>query len=164
MAYTPLKRFTIINTWIGAIVGAIPPMMGWTAATASLDPGMWLLGGVLFSWQFPHFNSLAWNLKNDYARAGYMMMSVINPGLNARVSLRYSLLLFPISLLAPYLGITTWNFFTVSSLINGYMAVKAYKFWKDSNDSSARQLFFASLVHLPLYLCLMMVFKRKEEQ
>lgn len=137
--------------------------MGWAAATGTLDSGAWLLGSVLFAWQFPHFNSLSWNLRKDYARAGYMMMSVMDPQLNARVALRYSLLLFPISFLAPYLEITTWDFFAISSLINGYMAVKAFKFWKNCNDSSARQLFFSSLVHLPLYLCLMMIFKSKEE-
>jgi protoheme IX farnesyltransferase len=136
-------------------------MMGWAAATGTLDPGAWLLGSVLYAWQFPHFNSLSWNLRKDYARAGYMMMSVIDPKLNARVALRYSLLLFPISALAPYLEITTWYFFPISSVINGYMAVKAFKFWKESNDSSARPLFFSSLVHLPLYLCLMMICKSR---
>ena len=161
--YTPSKRFTIANTWIGAIVGAIPPMMGWVGATNSLDLGAWVLASVLYAWQFPHFNSLAWNLRKDYSRAGYMMMSVVNPALNARVALRYSLLLYPISFLVPYLEITSWGFLSTSSLINSYMAIKAYKFWKNSDDASARQLFFASLVHLPIYLCLLMLFKTRED-
>lgn len=69
--YTPMKRFSIANTWVGALVGALPPMMGWAAATGGLEPGAWLLAGVLFAWQFPHFNALSWNLRGDYSRAGY---------------------------------------------------------------------------------------------
>ena len=69
--YTPMKRVSIINTWIGSVVGAIPPMMGWTACTNSLDIGAWLLGSILYAWQFPHFNSLAWNMRSDYVKAGY---------------------------------------------------------------------------------------------
>lgn len=61
-------------------VGAIPPMMGWVSCTGSLDPGAWLLGAILYAWQFPHFNALSWNLRPDYSRAGYRMMAVTNPG------------------------------------------------------------------------------------
>ena len=68
--YTPMKRYSILNTWVGSIVGAIPPLIGWTAATGSLDPGAFILAGVLYTWQFPHFNSLSWNLRPDYSRAG----------------------------------------------------------------------------------------------
>uniref|UniRef100_V5GLE3 Protoheme IX farnesyltransferase, mitochondrial n=1 Tax=Ixodes ricinus TaxID=34613 RepID=V5GLE3_IXORI len=69
--YTPLKRCSIVNTWLGSLVGAIPPMMGWAAATGSLNhPGVWVLGALLYSWQFPHFNALSWNLRPDYSRRG----------------------------------------------------------------------------------------------
>ena len=69
--YTPMKRLSILNTWAGAVVGAIPPVMGWTACTGTLDPGCLIPFGVLFAWQFPHFNALSWNLRPDYSRAGY---------------------------------------------------------------------------------------------
>jgi protoheme IX farnesyltransferase len=69
--YTPLKRVSIYNTWPGALVGALPPVMGWIASTGTVDVGAILLGLSLFSWQFPHFNALSWNLRPDYARAGY---------------------------------------------------------------------------------------------
>jgi protoheme IX farnesyltransferase len=68
--YTAMKRTSVYNTWVGSIVGAIPPVMGWTAVTGSIDPQAILLGGILFAWQFPHFNALSWNLRNDYSRAG----------------------------------------------------------------------------------------------
>ncbi|KAJ3212946.1 Protoheme IX farnesyltransferase, mitochondrial [Entophlyctis luteolus] len=106
--YTPMKRFTIWNTWVGAIVGAIPPVMGWTACTASLDAGALLMGAILFAWQFPHFNALSWNLRPDYSKAGYHMMSVVDPDLNARVSLRYAIALIPLCALAPMTMAFSW--------------------------------------------------------
>ncbi|KAJ3213491.1 Protoheme IX farnesyltransferase, mitochondrial [Dinochytrium kinnereticum] len=157
--YTPMKRSSIANTWAGAVVGAIPPMMGWAACTGSLDLGAWILGAILYSWQFPHFNSLSWNLRADYSKAGYYMMSVTDPALNARVSLRHALLLFPICMLAPYFGITSWIFALDSSLINAVMAFGALRFWRNPNDKSARELFFSSLIHLPILLALLMLHK-----
>lgn len=66
--YTPLKRLSVANTWVGSVVGALPPLMGWTACTGTLDPGALILAGILYSWQFPHFNALSWNLRADYSR------------------------------------------------------------------------------------------------
>ena len=94
--YTPMKRLSILNTWVGSIVGAIPPIIGWVSATGTLDFGALVLGGILFTWQFPHFNSLSWNLRPDYSRAGYRMMSVTDPELCKRVALRYLNILFEI--------------------------------------------------------------------
>ncbi|KAJ2781478.1 Protoheme IX farnesyltransferase, mitochondrial [Coemansia javaensis] len=129
-AYTAAKRMWIGNTWIGAVVGAIPPLMGWAAAAGSLGPGAWALAGVMFAWQFPHFNSLSYTLRADYSKAGYRMMSVTHPRLNARVSLRYALLMFPLCALFPALGITDAWFLADSALINSYMAYCAYAFWR----------------------------------
>ena len=128
--YTPMKRASIANTWVGAVVGGIPPMMGWAAATNSLDPGAWVLGGILYAWQFPHFNALAWNLRADYSKAGYRMMSVTDPKLNARVSLRYSLAMFPLSWGLTYLDLTSWLFAVDSTVINGALLYGAVKFWR----------------------------------
>lgn len=74
LLYTPLKRLSTTNTWVGAIVGAIPPIMGWVAVTNSIDHGALVLGLSLYAWQFPHFNALSWNLRPDYSKAGYRMM------------------------------------------------------------------------------------------
>ncbi|KAK4511319.1 Peroxisomal membrane protein PMP27 [Mucor velutinosus] len=159
--YTPMKRSSIANTWIGAVVGAIPPMMGYTAVTDTLtDPAAWVLGGLLYAWQFPHFNALAWNLRADYSKAGYRMMAVTDPKLNARVSLRYSLAMFPLCIAVPYLDMTSWWFALDSTVVNGAMAYGAYKFWRNSNDKTGKQLFFGSVIHLPVLLALLMIHKR----
>ncbi|KAI9473606.1 MAG: protoheme IX farnesyltransferase [Benjaminiella poitrasii] len=158
--YTPMKRTSIANTWVGAVVGAIPPMMGYTAVTNGLDAGAWVLGGLLYAWQFPHFNALAWNLRADYSKAGYRMMAVTDPKLNARVALRYSLAMFPLCLAVPYLDLTSWWFAVDSSVINGVLAWGSYKFWRNSNDKTGRQLFFGSVIHLPVLLALLMIHKR----
>ncbi|ORY94191.1 protoheme IX farnesyltransferase [Syncephalastrum racemosum] len=160
--YTPMKRASIVNTWVGAVVGAIPPMMGWTAVTDSLDLGAWILGGILYAWQFPHFNSLAWNLRADYSKAGYRMMAVTDPGLNGRVSLRYSLAMFPLSLGLTYLDITTPLFALDSSLVNAALLYGAVRFWRESNEKTGRQLFFGSIIHLPVLLALMMIHKTNQ--
>ena len=66
--YTPMKRLSIVNTWVGSVVGALPPLMGWAACTGGIDAGGLVLAGILYSWQFPHFNALSWNLRADYSR------------------------------------------------------------------------------------------------
>lgn len=158
--YTPMKRFSIANTWVGSVVGAIPPMMGWTAVTGELGLGAWLLGGLLYAWQFPHFNSLSWALRKDYARAGYRMMVVTDPQLNARVSLRYSLALFPLCMGLTYADVTSACFVATSSIPNAVMTYYAWKFWKEGGDQNARKLFMSSLFHLPALILLMLVHKR----
>uniref|UniRef100_A0A3B3WVD9 Protoheme IX farnesyltransferase, mitochondrial n=1 Tax=Poecilia mexicana TaxID=48701 RepID=A0A3B3WVD9_9TELE len=157
--YTPLKRLSIVNTWVGAVVGAIPPVMGWCAATGSLDPAF-VLGGFLYCWQFPHFNALSWNLREDYSRGGYRMMSVTHPGMCKRVALRHSLALIPLTTLAPALDITTWNFPVVSLPINLYISYLAARFYYQGDRNSARKLFFCSLWHLPMLLLLALTCKK----
>lgn len=83
-----MKRYHIACTWVGAIVGSIPPLMGYTALTGSLDPGAAVLAAILFSWQFPHFNGLSWNLRGDYSRAGYRVMCVTNEELCRKTTIR----------------------------------------------------------------------------
>uniref|UniRef100_A0A3Q3X8W8 Protoheme IX farnesyltransferase, mitochondrial n=1 Tax=Mola mola TaxID=94237 RepID=A0A3Q3X8W8_MOLML len=158
--YTPLKRLSIANTWMGAVVGAIPPVMGWTAATGCLEPGALLLGGFLFSWQFPHFNALSWNLREDYSRGGYRMMSVTHPGMCKRVALRHSVGLIGLSTLAPVLDVTTWTFPVISLPINLYISYLAFRFYRKGDRNSARKLFFCSLWHLPMLLLLALTCKK----
>ncbi|KAI9501734.1 Protoheme IX farnesyltransferase, mitochondrial [Coemansia spiralis] len=155
VAYTGMKRLSIVNTWVGSLVGAIPPLIG-CAAAGALGPEAWVLAGIMFAWQFPHFNSLAHTLRAEYSKAGYRMMSVARPRLNARVALRYSLLMFPLSALLPIIGLTDPWFVVDSSVVNAYMAVCALGFWRHPDTKHSRRLFFSSLVHLPVLLMLIM--------
>ncbi|PYH47358.1 protoheme IX farnesyltransferase [Aspergillus saccharolyticus JOP 1030-1] len=167
--YTPLKRIHVINTWVGAIVGGIPPLMGWVAAagqtaTTGHDTwrdmlfsedsiGGWLLGGILFAWQFPHFNALSHTIREEYKRAGYKMLCWKNPAMNARVALRYSVLMFPISIGLWWVGVVGHGFLVSSSLANAWLVKEAYRFWKfQGGQGSARGLFWASIWQLPVLL------------
>ncbi|KAJ5622297.1 hypothetical protein N7528_005529 [Penicillium herquei] len=167
--YTPLKRIHVINTWVGAIVGGIPPLMGWVAAagqtaTTGHDTwrdmlfsensiGGWLLGGILFAWQFPHFNALSHLIRDDYKGAGYRMLCWVNPKQNARVALRYSLLMFPISIGLWWVGVVGNGFLVGSTFANGWLVREAYQFWRHTGmQGSARGLFWASIWQLPILL------------
>ena len=158
--YTPLKRISLYNTWVGAVVGAIPPVMGWTACTGTLDPGAFVLGGILFAWQFPHFNALSWRLRGDYSRAGYRMMSVLDPGLCKRTTLRYCLALTPLCAMAPVLDLTTWWFLVDSLPVNAWMTYLSWRFYRDSDFKWARKLFHFTLFHLPLLTGLLLINKK----
>ncbi|PKX92960.1 protoheme IX farnesyltransferase [Aspergillus novofumigatus IBT 16806] len=167
--YTPLKRISVINTWVGAVVGGIPPLMGWTAAAGqtattghdswrdmlfSKDSiGGWLLGGVLFAWQFPHFNALSYMIREEYKAAGYRMLAWTNPAANARVALRYSILMFPFSVGLWWVGVVGNGFLVGSTVANGWLVKEAYKFWRHQGaNGSARSLFWASIWQLPILL------------
>lgn len=176
--YTPLKRMSVINTWVGAVVGGIPPLMGWAAAagqaTTVSDPtwrdlllspqssvGGWLLAALLFAWQFPHFNAIAYTIRHEYASAGYRMLASFNTRKNALIALRYSLAMFPICVGLSAAGITTWAFVGTSGIVNVWMTREAWRFWKhEGGKGSARALFWASVWQLPLVLVLAMVQKK----
>jgi heme o synthase len=129
--YTPLKQIHPLNTWVGAIVGAIPPLMGWTAVTNSLDPGALFLGGVLYLWQLPHFMSLAWMCKTDYIKGGYKMLSFLDQSgrRTAGVALRNALAMIPIGLAAVHLGLTNNAFAYESVALSGLFALTASAFY-----------------------------------
>lgn len=162
--YTPLKQVSVLNTAVGAVVGAIPPLMGWAAATGSLaavDP--FLLGYVLFAWQFPHFYSLAWTLRKDYARGGYQMWPCVDETggkKTAWLSLRSAVLLSTVPVISSALGVTNWMFAVEGLLLNGYFLKLATQFYRDPGDHTARPLFKASLWYLPV-LMFLMVFHSK---
>ncbi|QLG70701.1 hypothetical protein HG535_0A06430 [Zygotorulaspora mrakii] len=179
--YTSLKRKHIINTWVGAVVGAIPPLMGWAAASPLTHPGAWCVAGLLYAWQFPHFNTLSHNIRSEYKNAGYVMTAWKNPLLNARVALRYSLLMFPICLAFSYFNITDWYYQIDSGIINAWMSFWAFKFyWQQKknntkdilNDTTrlnkglaianvyARKTFLISVLHLPAVLILAILHKK----
>ncbi|KAK6638452.1 hypothetical protein RUM44_008881 [Polyplax serrata] len=160
MIYTPLKRISILNTWVGSIVGAIPPLMGWAACEGSLGSGALLLGGILYAWQFPHFNALSWNLRPDYSRAGYRMMAVTDPGLCRKTALQYTFLITAFSSLAPAMNVTHWSFGVLSLPFNLYFIYLGFKFFKESDSKNSRKLFHFSLFHLPLLMGLMLATKQ----
>lgn len=159
--YTPMKRMSILNTWVGSVVGAIPPLMGWAGCAGSLDAGAWILAGVLYAWQFPHFNALSWNLRPDYLRAGYRMMSVENPGLCRRTALRYTVALGVLSAVAPLLDLTNAWFVLEALPFNAYFGYLAYKFHQKSDSGSSRKLFLFSLIHLPALMILFLLNKKR---
>lgn len=139
--YTSLKRKHIINTWVGAIVGAIPPLMGWAAASSLTQPGAWCLAGLLYAWQFPHFNSLSHNIKQEYKNAGYVMTAWKNPKLNARVALRYSLLMFPLCFSLAYFGVTDWFYVGDSAIANAWLTYWAFRFYWQQKKNYSKEIF-----------------------
>ncbi|XP_070579775.1 protoheme IX farnesyltransferase, mitochondrial-like [Ptychodera flava] len=161
LAYTPMKRVSIVNTWVGAVVGAVPPLMGWAACTGHLEPGAWLLAAFLYSWQFPHFNALSWNLRGDYSRGGYRMMAMTDPALCKRVALRHCVAMLGLSALAPVVDLTTWWFAVDSLPLNLPLVWLGWRFYRDGDSESARKLFKFSLLHLPLLLLLLLINKKK---
>jgi protoheme IX farnesyltransferase len=173
--YTPMKRISVLNTWVGAIVGGIPPLMGWTAAAGQCahdgtwqellfgegTAGGWLCAALLFAWQFPHFNSLSWAIRDEYKHAGYRMLAWVNPAQNGRVAIRYALLMFPVCIGFSYCGITDWSFVVTSSAVNGWMVWRAVQFWRErGHKGTARGLFWASVWHLPIVMVLAMAQKK----
>jgi protoheme IX farnesyltransferase len=173
--YTPMKRISVINTWVGAVVGGLPPLMGWTAAASQYAhdgtweellfgpeaAGGWLCAALLFAWQFPHFNSLSWSIRDEYRAAGYRMLAWVNPAQNGRVALRYAVLMFPVCIGLSYVGVTDWSFIATSSAVNGWMAVKAWQFYRaEGHKGTARGLFWASVWHLPIVMVLAMAQKK----
>lgn len=152
--YTPLKPRTTFNTLIGAVCGAIPPVIGWTAATGRLDPGAWLLGGLLFVWQIPHFLALAWLYREDYARGGHAMLPVRDHDgeITAQVVLLTTLPLIPLGLTATLLGLAGIWSATISLLAGLCFSWLSLSFFRQRDDRSARRVFLASITYLPVVL------------
>lgn len=123
--------------------------------------GAWTLAAIMYAWQFPHFCALSWNLRPDYSRAGYRMMSVVNPDLCRRTAFRYSVGMTGICTLVPYFGVTTWTFAIDSLPLNAYLAYLGYQFYRHGDSKSSRKLFRFSLIHLPALIVLMLISKKQ---
>ncbi|GMT16901.1 hypothetical protein PFISCL1PPCAC_8198, partial [Pristionchus fissidentatus] len=166
--YTPMKRTTIACTWAGAVVGAIPPLMGYAAAAGTLDTAALTLAAILYSWQFPHFNGLSWNLRGDYSKAGYRVMCVTDEALCRRTSIRHALSLVGLcSIAAPLTDLTTMTFAVDSLPLNAALVYLSWKFYRAPDAKNSRQLFFFSLLYLPLIMVLMVISnggRNKEEK
>lgn len=158
-AYTPLKRFTALNTLVGAVPGAIPPVMGWTAAAGSIDPGAWALFGILYLWQLPHFLAIAWIYREDYARAGFPMLPVVDPGgdATARQVALATVALLPVSLLPTALGLAGPVYFFGALALGVGFAACAFALAFRRRRSAARRLLLASVTYLPILLALLVL-------
>jgi protoheme IX farnesyltransferase len=157
--YTPLKRVSSFATVIGAIPGAIPPMMGWCAVRNQLDLAAWVLFGILFFWQLPHFLAIAWLCREDYARGGFPMLPVLDPegSRTGRQAILYGAALVPISLLPSLLGLMGTVYF-VGALAFGLIYLGfSFGFAASRSNPGARRLMLASLLYFPALLLIMLL-------
>ncbi|HXT76755.1 MAG TPA: heme o synthase [Candidatus Eisenbacteria bacterium] len=157
LAYTPLKKRTVWATFVGAFPGAIPPMIGWAAATGSLDRGAWLLFGILFLWQFPHFHAIAWMYREDYARAGILMLPVVDKqGTRTfRQIIFTAAALVGMSLLPAVVGLAGVRYFFGALVVSvGLLQVCLWAATAKTN-MRAKWLMHATVIHIPVLLGLM---------
>lgn len=159
--YTPLKRVTWLNTAIGAIPGALPPLMGWTAARGELGGAGWSLFAILFFWQIPHFLAIAWLYREDYAKAGFVMLPTVDPDgfRTGRQAVSHTVGLLLASLLPGVFGLAGAIYFAGALLLGILFLVFALLFAHTLTAERARQLFFVSITYLPLLLGLMVLDK-----
>ncbi len=157
--YTPLKTRTTLNTVIGAIPGALPPLIGWGAATGQLSVEAWALFLIVFLWQFPHFLAIAWIYREDYARAGFRMLTVgdTHGKMSGRQAVSYALALIPVGLMPAIVGLAGPVYFAGALLLGLWYLCEAGRFWLEATDRRARCLLRASFVYLPAVLILLLV-------
>jgi heme o synthase len=157
--YTPMKRLSSLATLVGAVPGAVPPMMGWTAARDALEPGAWVLFGILFLWQLPHFLSIAWMFRRDYAEGGLPMLPVTDPDgrRTGRQSVLYAAALVPVALLPSVLGLTGAVYFAGALALSLAFLAAAALFARARTDPAARRLLLVSVLYLPAILAVMLL-------
>jgi heme o synthase len=151
-AYTPLKRISNFNTLVGAIPGALPPLVGWAAARGKIDAGAWSLFAIMFLWQLPHFFAIAWMYREDYARAGFEMISKDDASgeRSASQSVFFCILLLIIAGLPTFIAMTTQLYLLAELLFGGAFVAVAMRFLRVRTPSAARVLFITSILYLPL--------------
>ncbi len=155
LIYTPLKKKSTLNTLVGAIPGALPPLIGWCGTGADiLHPVGLSLFFILFAWQIPHFLAIAWMYREEYERAGFRMLPVIDPEghRTARAAVMWSLFLCAASLIPAVTGASGWVYLSVAISLGGFMTLRALGLARDRDRAAARRLFLASLIYLPLVL------------
>ncbi len=154
LVYTPMKRLSWLNTTIGAIPGALPPMGGWAAASNSLDAGAWVLFFILFTWQHPHFYAIAWMYKEDYKKAGFKMLPCVYPegNLTYYQMMAFSFGCIAFSLLPSMIGMSGKIYFWGALSLGALLVVPAFLFSKNYSILSARKVLAASVIYLPLLL------------
>jgi protoheme IX farnesyltransferase len=159
--YTPLKSRTPMCTLVGSFPGAAPPLIGWAAAQGTLSIDAWVLYGILFLWQFPHFYSIAWLYRDDYERAGIAMLPVVEPDCHStsREIVIYASVLLPFSLIPTWLGMTGMIYLAGALLLGGGYLYRAVRTATEKTKLEARRLLQASVIYLPLVYGLMLIDK-----
>lgn len=159
--YTPLKTRTSWNTLIGAIPGALPPVIGWVAASGEMAGGAWLLFALQFLWQIPHFLAIAWLYRADYARGGYAMLPVVDPSgrLTGWHSVAAAVLLLVAAALAGPSGVTGWGCGAAIVAVTVFYLASSVRFSRSLAERDARRLFFGSIIYLPVLLGLLVLDK-----
>ena len=161
-AYTPLKRISTTNTLVGAVPGALPPMIGWAAARGSVGLPAWSLFAIMFCWQMPHFFAIAWIYREDYLRGGFRMLSGLDldGARSGRQSVLFAALLLAASALPAMLGLVSRTFLPLELLSGAAFLALAVRFYLKPEIVDARRLFFASIIYLPVLLALLVATKR----
>jgi len=159
--YTPLKQRSHLSTVVGALPGAMPPLIGYAAAYGGLTPEAWVLFTILFVWQFPHFLAIAWMYREDYARAGIRMLPVVEPdgSSTGRQIILYASTLIPVSLFPVLLGMTGKIYLVGALLLGGWFLYTGVRVAFDRTNVRARHVLLASVIYLPMIYGLM-VFDR----
>jgi len=157
LVYTPLKTRTSISTAIGAIPGALPPLMGWTAAANEISIGGWALFAIQFLWQFPHFLSIAWMYRDQYAKAGILMLPVVEPAgkITARQMVLFAVMLLPVSLAPFFFGQNGVVFLIGAVLLGLWFLVASIRAALSRTNEKAKSLLLVSVIYLPLLFLLM---------
>jgi protoheme IX farnesyltransferase len=162
LVYTPMKRISSLNTLVGAIPGALPPLIGWVAARGQYDTEGCLLFATLWFWQMPHFLAIAWMYKDDYADGGFVMLTANDPqgSVTSRQALLYSLFLIPVTLMPSILGFNSPIYFFGALALGMAFTTFALRFMMQRSRVAARNLFFSSIIYLPLLLGLLVATHR----
>lgn len=162
LVYTPLKTRTSASTAIGALPGALPPLMGWTAAANEISLGAWALFAMQFLWQFPHFFAIAWMYREEYAKAGILMLPVIDPEgkLTARQIVMFAIMLLPVSLAPFFFGLSGQIFLVGAILLGIWFLWASVQSARAKTKDKAKRLLFVSVIYLPLLFILMVADKR----
>jgi protoheme IX farnesyltransferase len=152
IVYTPMKRRSAAATLIGAVPGALPPVIGWTAAQGTASAGGWVLFAIVFFWQIPHFMAIAWLYRDDYRQAGFPMLPVVEPDgkRTGRQALFYSALLVAASIVPTLLAISGWMYFWIAAGLGAGMLFLSARFAAERSAATARLLFLGSITYLPL--------------
>ena len=159
--YTPLKRRSSFGTVIGAIPGALPPIIGWAASSSAIPTAAWTLFGIMFCWQLPHFLAIAWMYREDYARAGFPMLPVLEPDgrSTGRQAVVYAAALVPLSLAPTLMGMTGEIYFAGALVLGLVFLGLTLQFARTRAVHDARRVFFGSIIYLPLLWILMIANK-----
>lgn len=152
VVYTPMKRTSNLSTLVGAVPGALPAVIGWSAARGDIAIGGWTLFAIVFLWQIPHFMAIAWMYRDDYRSAGFPMLPVVEPdGLRTgQQALLYAAALLPVSIGPTVVGVAGWVYFWLALVLGIVLLVLSARFARERSERAARTLFFASIIYLPL--------------